>query len=444
MSWKFERIFDSDGTELTTPGLSTTLSGAIGMVYDGRYVWVACGGSGVAVYEFWGASSDNEPGFLELDELVYPRYDSGPQKKLRLVTFIKITGSAVQRVTREQSLAETGSTEYEIGDENYPETAYYKSTAFSGGALTGMWITYCAGKIYVGNGASFTSIYEFDKNTQNFVRRIDVAETFTDSTNEFFTAGEQYGMNSNLSSAGAKLWFVGSSFGDSSYQKLYSYDPITNIKTTTNIQTRGSLTRTWICDGKNGSVYITNYNNVSVMRFDTETAAFGAKIRTNALPSRIWSGPDRRIWVSSYAGMLTLVDWDDDGVHNDWGTEKSVYDAFVDPTDASKIWFLRTDGVLVRYDLNTCEQFETNGQSEDWEMYHEKLEGTPDAMMFTGSSVFEDVNGDEHTVLPYMFLINDNKLLAFRMQNYLYRDVYAELHGQAAAVMGTMEYFGEQ
>ena len=86
MSWKFERIFDSNGAELSTPSMATSLDDAFEMCYDGRYVWVTTG-TGVAIYEFWGAASDNEPAFNTLDELNYNRYDSGLKKKAAIGNF---------------------------------------------------------------------------------------------------------------------------------------------------------------------------------------------------------------------------------------------------------------------------------------------------------------------------------------------------------------------
>ena len=569
MSWKFEHVYDSDGTELSNALVTTTLSGATDFCYDGRYVWVTCGGEssspattgyqirnfsqtltrdtltnlglpaneattftigilldgvsvtlnfqgselstfgrlidaindgvpgtpvsisgttlvftsntsgsssavlvtgnafsgmnipgeaplylgadnpvngqnsattgGLAVYEFWGAASDNEPAFEDLDELIYPRYDEGLTKKLRLVTFIKITSSEIKRVTCLASLSESGATTY---TQDSGETAYAKVSSYVGTALSPYYIQYCAGKVYVSNGANFTEIFEFDPSTHNYVRTISVGEVHAGRTTEFFTNGESYSMNSNLCSCDSKLWFTGSTFSDDAAQRLYGYDPLTDVKTTTDIPVRPTRTRTWLAAGNNGSVYLSNYNNMSISRFTTSTAAFGATIRINAFPTRIFGGPDRRIWVSSYAGMMSLVDWDDDGVHNNWGSEFAVLSAAVDPTDAAKLWFVRVDGTLVRLDLNTLQQFETGG-ANDWNMTHTKITGSPDAMMFTPSQVFTDAEGVDHDLEPYLFLIDDGRLLAFRMDKYLYRDVYAELHGQAAVVAGSLEYFGE-
>lgn len=440
MSWKFEHVYDSDGKELTTAALSTKLDGAADFCYDGRYVWVSAGSNGVAVYEFWGENSDNEPAFEDLDELTYPRYDSGVKKKLRLVTFFKISGTSVQRVTREPSLAEQDATKTALND---TEFTYYKSTTVPGlVSLNAHYVVYNAGKVYVSNGATFTNLFEFDVSSHSFVRVIEVGETYTGLQNEWFAPGSTYGMNSNLCAAGGKLWFVGASWGDDAQQRLYSYDPITNTKTTTNIPVRPSRTRTWIADGYNGYVYITNHNNVSVSKFNVETGAFVKIIRTNALPKRIFSGPDRRIWVSSFAGMLTLVDWDDDGVHNNWGTESEVLGFAIDPTDASKAWFVRSNGVLTRMNLNTNEQFETGATTNDWNMIHPKITA-PELVMFTRSQVYSTSGGSTAEVYPYLFMLQSGKLLAFRMNKYLYRDVFGEINGQAAVVANALEYFGE-
>lgn len=518
MSWKFEHVYDSNGTELSTANLATTLDGAADFCYDGRYVWVSAGSNGVAVYEFWGANSDDEPAFEDLDELMYPRYDSGVKKKLRLVTFIKITGTTVQRVTREPSLADDGATKTTL---NETEFTYYKSNTVPGAlSLNGYHVVYNAGKVYVSNGATFTNIFEFDVNTQQFVRVIEVGETYSGLTNEWFASGSTYGMNSNLCAAGGKLWFVGASWGDDAQQRLYSYNPLTDVKTTTNIPVRPTRTRTWIADGYNGYVYITNHNNVSVSKFNVETGAFVSIIRTNALPTRIFSGPDRRIWVSSFAGMLTLVDWDDDQTHNNWGTETTILSGNVDPTDTTKFWWIRTDGVLSRMNLNDGTRLQTvvlptkelqstevgigssvqtqntlgtpvendiahvtntitgvvheyvavltdaargvfeweytgevpEDKLRDWNFSHSKLPKPKkidpaaaqlELVMFTPQIEYTGRSGAAHTVVPYMFMLRDGKLLSIRMNKYLYRDVFAEINGQAAVVANSMGYFGE-
>lgn len=447
MAFKLDRVYESNGTELTNALHTTTLSGAVNMEYDGRYLWVACGTAGIGIYEWWGAASDNEPAWETLDELVYPRYDSGLKKKLRLVTYITVGASSTKRTTCLEPMAESGATTY---SQSSGETAYAKSTARTGTALNAYYIKKCADKMYVTNGANFREVFEFSIDTQNLLSVINVEETYLGMTHSFvtgttFTKGTKYAMNSNLESANNKLWFVGTAFGDDWPQKLYSYDVLTGTRTTTDIPARPSLARTWVANGYNGSVYISNYNNVSVTRFSNVDGSLGAVIRSNAFTTHMHSTPDRRIWASSYGGMLTLIDWDDDGVHHDYssgiGTESRAVSLHIDPTDTSKVWFVTASQQLIRHDLNTHQQLEGFG-TNDWSFTNTKL-GSPEVAWVSQPMYFQDSTLTTHQLKPYIFLLQDGKLLAWKLDKYLYRDVYATVNGQGAVVEGPQQYFGE-
>lgn len=442
MAYKLDRVYETDGTELSNALHTTTLATANQMEYDGRYLWVTCSG-GIGIYEFWGAASDNEPPFETLDELLYPRYDSGLKKKLRLVTFITVSSTQIKRTTCLAPQAETGATTYTQAS---GETAYAKVTTRTGTSLSPYWIKKCANKMYVTSGATFGKIFEFSIDTQNLLAEIDVQETHVGVTNEFFTNGTKYNMLSNLESANTKLWFAGQCFSDNAAQKLYSYDVLTGARTTTDIPVRPQLQRIWIANGYNGSVYITNYNNVSVTRF-SDTGVFGATIRMNAFPSYIWGGPDRRIWASSYGGMLTLIDFDDDGAHNNWGTDgaggvpSSRAVAFqIDPTDGSKMWFIDSSK-LARQDLNTGLRIE-QGIANDWEFSSPKLT-TPTNLWISPASTYLDASLSSVVLKNYMFCLVGSKLIAWRLDRYLYREVYASMMGSGAVVESPLQYFGE-
>ena len=435
MGYKIDRVYDSDGIELTTAGGATSLAGAVNMEYDGRYMWVACSG-GIAIYEWWGAASDNEPAWDTLDELVYPRYDSGAKKKLRLVTFIG-TGF---RATALEPMALAGATKYVKSD----VLSVWVNN--SGGAPSSpYWIKRCNDKMYVTNGATFASVCEFDIATQTFVRAIATTEVYTGISNELFTRGTTYSMKSNLGVSGGKLWFVGTSFGDNATQKIYSYNPITNVRNSTDIPVRPSVARTWITSGYNGGVYITNYNNVSISKFSDVNGDFISTIRMNAFPTHAFTGPDRRIWVSSFGGMVTLVDYDDDQAHNDYssgvGDNMRAVSVASDPTNSAYLWFINSDGLLVRHNLNTHQQLET-GSGNDWNMENAKI-GSPEQLYITQQFTYQDADLVSHTVKPYAFLLQGGKLLAWKLERYLYREVYATVNGQAAVVEGPQMYFGE-
>lgn len=509
MGYKLDHVFDSDGTELSSPTHDTTLDGAVNMAYDGRYLWVACGRSGIAIYEWWGEASDHEPAFETLDDLIYPRYDSGPKKKLRLVTYITVGNETITRSTILQSQKEEGSL-------NSNGIWVKTSIRAAVGQLNAFYIKKCVGKMYVSNGASFEQIYAFDIQTQNLIEVIKVTDKYAGNDTDLFTKGE-YPMNSNLESAGGKLWMVGSSFGDTEPQKLYSLNPITKAMTTTAINVRPSLARTAIANGFNGSVYITDYNNVSVNRYNVDTAGYMQTMRVNAFPTNIFSGPDRRIWVSSYAGMVSLIDWNDSEVHNDWssGLDDPMMRATslqVDPSDGSKLWFVNSDNVLVRHDINTHEQLETakpkttplsagesfplpNGEtvmiqntaeltakvldplgnihvlstgesinvtgsdteqlsvevlagsidvkpSGDWVFEHVKL-AKPELLSISLPATYQDETQTTRQVKPYIFLIQNGKLLSWRLDRYLYRENFATVNGQGAVVSSPQQYFGE-
>jgi hypothetical protein len=432
MSWKIENIYKSTGAELTTGSLITSLAGAANICHDGRYLWVTAS-NGIYIYEYWGASSDDEPTWDTLTKLHYPRYDSGRKQKPRLVTVISITSSQFIRVTREPSLADAGATVTAIAD----ESAYSKTTARTGSSFTPYWIAKLGNKMYVTNGAAFSQIIEFDIASQQptSLPVINIPETFN---------GSPRSMNSNLIASGGQLWFVGNydtaEVQDPTKQKLYSYVPATSTKATYDIAARPSLARTWLADGFNGFVYLTLSNDVGVLKVNNVTGAMSI-IRVNSTPTRMFSGQDRRIWVNSFAGMLSLVDYDDDGVHNDWSTETAGALSFqTQPGAANLMWFINADGKLVRHDLNTKQQFET-GATKDWEFSHDLLT-TPEVMLITEAGAYENSVGAVE-IKPYIWMLQDGVLIGFRLFNYLYREAFASLNGQAAVASGVEQYFGE-
>ncbi len=441
-----ERVYQDDGTELNTAQVPTSIAGVDQMLYDGRYVWVTCT-SGIAIYEFWGASSDNEPTFEELDELVYARYDSGAKKKLRLVTFMSL-GAQLQRVTRHASLSlrpdilsTTPDGATTVGDVTATLTTIRSDlrvvtevSTNSLGSLSPKWIAKIGRKIYVTNGANFTKIFEFDADTQRPVRTISLPMR---------TTSIQEVANSNLCAAGGYLWMANTFYDDGTLQKLYRYDLTTF--TALSIPVRPQSARMFIVDGHNGHVYFTNFNNVSISKVSYDNT-FVSAIRTNALPTQMWSDQNRRIWVNSYAGMLTLVDYDDDGVHNDWSTDDAAQALAFDPSDSTKLWWC--DGAkLVKHDLTTKTQLETShnpDETDDWFFDGSFPAGNVVSMISVPSQVI-GYDGGEKTMAPYLILGFDNHLACIRLDTYLmYRKSYAELNGQGAVVAGSVAYFGEQ
>lgn len=443
---QLERVYTDDGTELSTGTVPTTLaSGAADqMVYDGRYLWVTCS-TGIAIYEFWGESSDNEPDWADLDELVYPRYDSGAQKKLKLITFITMTSSQIKRVTRYASLSLRPEVISSTADGSTTvdgftctlttKTANLRVITEVGPnpvltALSPKWMCMIGNKMYISNGAAFTQIFEFNIDTQRFTQMITLPVR-TGSTLQV--------ANSNLAAAGGKLWCVNTFYNDTTAQQLLRYTPGTGWGSTT-IPVRPQDARAYIADGMNGFVYVTNFNNVSVSKFST-AGTFSSTIRVNAFPSRIFSDQHRRIWVVSFAGMLSLIDYDDDEVHNDYSVNDGVPASFMaDPNTSTKVWW--ADGLkLVQHDLTDKSQLESGTGSEDW--VYGGLGSSPDGLVITLPQTIPD-GTSEKTMLPYALIAYSGGIAAFRFDPYMmYRVSYSEVNGQGAVVGGTLEYFGE-
>ena len=217
----------------------------------------------------------------------------------------------------------------------------------------------------------------------------------------------------------------------------------------------------------NGYVYVANYNDWGVCKFSASDGSFVKNIRVNGYPSGIWAGPDRRIWATSYAGMLSLIDYDDDQVHNDYSSESIAANIQVDPTDAASIWFINSTNVLAKYNLNTKTQMESSTTHlHDWEFYNDALT-SPDNFIIIPGFTYTDSSLSVKTVKPQIIVINDATLLCWYIgysgspdennpnadivyQDYKYpyddypsRTIYAELTGQAAVSAGGNSYFGE-
>lgn len=445
MSLSLEPIFTSTGAELSHGSHNTLLTSeglgaCFALTSDGKYVW-ATTQKGIAIFEYWGDyySAGVEPTFSDYEDLDGDIYNSGVTQRLRMVTAFTITANTIKRTTHAASLAESGSTTVTLAS---GESAYYKQTTPTISALSAKFIVQIGDFMYVANEVSYKEIFEFQISTQLYTRTINVKETF---------AGTDYGMNSNLLAEAGKLWFMGTYFSDAQPQKMYIYDPVTNTKTANDMMVRPQQARAWLATGYNGAIYHADFNNVSVTKYSASDASYMTQIRMNALPTSMWTTPERRIFVSSYAGMLTLIDWDDDQMHNDFGTETAITSLIGDPIDSAFVWFTRADGVLVRLDLNNIKQLETNGEEsggEDWEINGVGLD-TLTYCISTPSFSYTNTSGTSVTVDAFMFVSGPGFLKAIRMdpvslERVTKREVYAEMHGQAAVTGGALTYFGEQ
>ena len=440
--WKFEKVFSDDGSELSTATLDTTLGIPIECVYDGRFLWVTCT-AGLGIYEFWGASSDNEPSVDEIDELLYPRYtEEGPKRKLKLITFYSFT-SEIKRSTRyvQLSLAPTwtsgagsttvGSTALTFTQKRADLLICTEVSTNTNGALSPYWITKVDNKIVV-SALNFSKVFIFDIGAQRFESTMTLASE---------PSGVPTVANSNLHGQNGRIWCVNTLFSDTLAQRLIS-KTLAGTETSTAINVRPSESRTWIANGFNGSVYITNHNGVSISRYDQDTAALGARIRTSSWPHHIWSTQDRRIIVASGDALLTTVDYDDDGVHHDNNSETVPSSLTQDPINGNRLWFARANDIA-RLTLGTGEMIEIGTSDEDWVI---KDSGLDDPLFVLGLPIqtFYLEDGTPRSTRPYLVTLSGSAVHLVQLDTPLVRPYYVELNGQGAVVGGALQYFGEQ
>lgn len=257
--------------------------------------------------------------------------------------------------------------------------------------------------------------------------------------------------NSNMIVAHEKIWAITKMAATNQNQYIGVYKLADNSVSSVAIPARPSSAKAWMAPGYNGHVYITNYNNFSVTKVDADANTIASVIRLNSSPTRVYTDSARRIWVSSYGGMLSLVDYDDDQVHNDYGSVDGIISFAADTSDASKLWWVDATNKLVRMDINTKQVLETESAANDWNIVSKELTSMKDhsAVFITPFVQYTRENGDVVTVRPYLFTGNvisasEGPLIAFRLDDtYFYRDAYCEVNGQGAVVDGTQEYFGE-
>jgi hypothetical protein len=237
---------------------------------------------------------------------------------------------------------------------------------------------------------------------------------------------------------------VNTFYDDNTPQRLISTNIYTLDGTSTNINVRPGSSRTWIANGYNGFVYITNHNGVSVSRYNQDTGILGARIRTSALPHHIFSTQDRKILVASGDSLLTTVDYDDDGVHHDNNTENVPTSMAIDPIDTSRMWFTRTSGnKLMRLGLASGSVLEVGAEDKDWVINNSGITA-PVFVQTLFPRTYVNTAGETKTTRAALFVLSESKVFYLYLDSGLVRPYYSELNGQGAVVGGTLKYFGEQ
>lgn len=276
MSWKFEHEYE------LTPG------SPFDAIQVGRFLWVSTTSNTINVYELAGESSNFEPAWDALDNL----HGGWGEKALKWTIDV-------------------------------PEGCY--------------WLTRSYASVYATNKASnFTKVSRIPIETRTVAELIETPLVTID--------GDEVNqpMNSNILYENNRLWMVSTAKKDelpNDRQKVYTWGGPVGRRNwaTVEIPTKKQLVRAMMCAGHNGYVYITNFNNVSVAKFNAQTYAFDKFIRVNAFPQQIWASSNRDIFVASYGGMLSRIDPTTDEVFNVHSTIATA--TSLAPMSSDYVWF---------------------------------------------------------------------------------------------------------
>jgi hypothetical protein len=351
------------------------------LAFDGKYIWTCDGVGNIKVVDFWGYSKFNE---LEYNKLTPDLWDD----KLTIKKSITLTG-------------------------------YSHDMVFG------------AGYIWVMNIA------------KTKITRIDVQDY---STIEINLPTE---MDSNIAYGEDKIWFADKAPETQSSpdtQNLYYLSCSSlEVSSGTEIPNKKQIEPIHIAYGKNGYVYLTNFNDVSVSKFDASDGSHVTDIRVNREPTHIYVDEDLKIWVSSYGGMLSSID-NLDAVTHSHGTVSNVKSM---ADDGTYFWVTTVNDSLLRINKSTKSILEADtGQGEDYELLLSDSfsDANIQKLLITPAFTYEAWNGSSYDTIEvkqYVFAITNSYINTFRNYKPLIRENFAQLDAVAMISTGEYDYTGD-
>jgi hypothetical protein len=360
------------------------------MAFDGKFIWVT-GVNNVYVYSYWEEGELRDVPFESIDDLDYNKFDG----KLKLIETISV-----------------------------PNGSY--------------WITRGYDKMWVSSGAIF------DKITGISITTLEVTDNIVCPKM----------MASNLLYENSKLWMVNQFEEDVDRQKLFNLDINLIVWNSDEIQTRKQQALCYLATPYNGSIYVTNFNNVSIAKFSADTGLFERLIRVNAFPTTLLGTSDRELFVGSYEGVISSINTSDNLVSHPFSALDDINSMSI---DGDYFWIVHSSGRLMRLNRSTraafiSDKIDEYDLSPDWHLDLSKfLDATSTNSNFyqtliTPEYSYQSFNGtswDTVTIKPYLFIIGLTSLNAFRLDKPIYRDGFIAVHGQAMVSTGAEDYMGE-
>lgn len=347
-----------------------------------------------------------------------------------------------------------------IGDTNF-ELEILKTINVSGNA-----ITYFDNHYYVTNTQEWNTVYKI-----NYLTGLVATITFPEI------------MNSNLAIVNGKLWCTSKDRDSNDEQRLYSF---TNGSFLYNVMPiRHQIEPRYIATDYRENVLVTNFNDVSISKYDSNIGTFISSIRISREPYFIKTISDRTCFVASSVSISDIDDTQDRVLWND-----SVVDSTFDTgilyaidtvTDSQQtnfqtlgkltglidsgtnLWMTNErllDNVksIVRLNLSTNQikftsayeiKLKTNLASPtpfNWSVNESKfIETTYKKSVKCESYSYQDWNGSTEvsvTVPTYQFIITDGYLQGFKIDD-LYNTQFTSIQSTGMISVGNHNYTGD-
>ena len=272
-------------------------------------------------------------------------------------------------------------------------------------------------------------------------------------------------MISNITIAEGKIWCVGASPTDqgrtsSDYNKLWIYSGSSNTWASVDIPVKKQATKCQVMNGYDGYVYVTNFNNFSVTRFNAITGAFDQTFRTNGYPMTLCPVPDRGVMSGSYAGMLTKINGLTGEVFNAHSTIDPAIQLVAQGEDY--VWFLKlgNEGKLPEGDedpdnndgkVRICRLKRVDNEvlifKDDVDFPEGVTVGTPLSIDVSKPFKYKKFNGttwDEVNVIPHLFFVDDaNMLFMLKLDKFIMVEHSLKIESYSMISTGPNDYMGE-
>lgn len=264
-------------------------------------------------------------------------------------------------------------------------------------------------------------------------------------------------VGSNLYYARDKLWFVQRAYEvlenqtPSDRQKLYWYDLNTLSFSSVEIPDKKQFSYRSIAYPFNDEIYVSNYQNTRVHRFNVDTGAYIGYTTVNNRSYKVFATTDRDLYVCSTGGMISHLDSSTHTVtHHSSSVNGSSSPISIDHIEEvdGEFWYVGNDTSLNVMNTTT-KDLKLTSSGADYGIETTKFDdGVFNALATTWTFDYQRWNGssfDTITVPPYVFVTTDSFVYAIALRNLrtFYKQYYTQLKTVSMISTGAEDYTGD-